>query len=169
MSLSGAARGLAVAALLALLAAAPSFGQAPAAGGKGAASGTEAAASGAAPGGAGTEAPAAHTPAPWKPEELPPLLNTLRRGEILFFGSLPFSFFYTFEVYDVYRFAASGFDPLQAPWPFRAAADIQYSDAEKGWLIASAVVVSLGVAVADFLVRESRESRRAGAGSDDAR
>lgn len=93
-----------------------------------------------------------HVPVPWQPDEFPGWMRDLRRGEILFLGSLPFSFFYTFEVYDLYRYAASGLDPLQAPWPFRAAADIQYTDSEKGRLVASALAVSLAVAVTDFVV-----------------
>jgi hypothetical protein len=95
-----------------------------------------------------------HVPVPYAPEEFPAWVNDLRRAEIVFFGSLPFSLFFTFEAYDIGRFAASGFEYSQAPWPFRAGSEIGagYSSAEKGWLIASALTVSLGVAVADFLI-----------------
>jgi hypothetical protein len=106
-----------------------------------------------------------HTPEPYRPEEFPQWLRDLRRGEIVFFGSLPFTFFFTFEVYDTARWLASGFDadgfdPMKAPWPVRSGADLQYSDAEKGWLLVSALTASLAVAVADHLiVRFSRERR----------
>ena len=95
-----------------------------------------------------------HVPAPYAPDEFPAWANDLRRAEIVFFGSLPFTLFFTFEAYDIGHYIASGFDPLETPWPFRAGSEIGagYTPAEKGWLIASALAVSLGVAVADFLI-----------------
>jgi hypothetical protein len=102
----------------------------------------------------GVAAEEEHVPAPYVPEEFPAWANDFRRAEIVFFGSLPFSLFFTFEAYDLGHFITSGFDPLEAPWPFRAGSEIGagYTPAEKGWLIASALTVSLGVAVADFLI-----------------
>jgi hypothetical protein len=95
-----------------------------------------------------------HVPEPYRPEEFPDWALDLRRAEIVFFGSLPFSLFVTFEAYDLGRFIAGGFDPLLAPWPMRAGSEIGagYTPAEKGWLIAAALTVSLGVSVADFLL-----------------
>lgn len=103
---------------------------------------------------AGAAAEEEHVPVPYGPEEFPAWSQDLRRGEIIFFGSLPFSLFFTFEAYDIGKFAVSGFDTLLAPWPLRSGAEIWagYSPSEKGWLIASALTVSLGVAVADYLI-----------------
>ena len=102
----------------------------------------------------GASAEEEHVPAPYAPEEFPAWANDLRRAEIVFFGSLPFSLFFTFEAYDIGKFAVSGFDALLSPWPLRSGAEIWagYSPSEKGWLIASALTVSLGVAVADYLI-----------------
>lgn len=102
-----------------------------------------------------------HVPEPYRPEEFPAWALDLRRGEVVFFGSLPFSLFFTFEAYDLGRFVASGFDPLQAPWPMRAGSEIGagYTPAEKGWLIVSAITVSLGVSVADYLLGRPPRSR----------
>jgi hypothetical protein len=102
----------------------------------------------------GAMAEEVHVPEPYAPEEFPAWTRDLRRAEIVFFGSLPFTLFFSFEVYDLGQFIASGFDPLAAPWPLRAGSEIGagYTPAEKGWLIASALTVSLGVAVADFLI-----------------
>ena len=102
----------------------------------------------------GAAAEEEHVPEPYAPEEFPAWALDLRRAEIVFFGSLPFTLFFTFEAYDLGQFIASGFDPLEAPWPLRAGSEIGagYTPAEKGWLIASALTVSLGVAVADFLI-----------------
>jgi hypothetical protein len=102
-----------------------------------------------------------HVPEPYRPEEFPAWALDLRRAEVVFFGSLPFSLFFTFEAYDLGRFVASGFDPLQAPWPMRAGSEIGagYTPAEKGWLIVSAITVSLGVSVADYLLGRPPRSR----------
>jgi len=115
---------------------------------------------------AGCAAEEEHIPTPYAPEEFPAWVGDLRRAEIVFFGSLPFTLFYTFEAYDSGRdlasgFDADGFDALLAPWPFRPGAQIGagYTAAEKGWLIASALVASLGVAVADYLIVHRPEKR----------
>ena len=102
-----------------------------------------------------------HVPEPYRPEEFPAWALDLRRAEVIFFGSLPFSLFLTFEAYDLGRFAASGFDPLLAPWPMRAGSEIAagYSPGEKGWLIVAALTVSLGVSVADFLLERRPRAR----------
>jgi hypothetical protein len=102
-----------------------------------------------------------HVPEPYRPEEFPGWALDLRRAEIIFFGSLPFSLFFTFEAYDLGRFVVNGFDPLLAPWPLRAGSEIGagYTPAEKGWLIASAITVSLGVSVADYLLGRRPRAR----------
>jgi hypothetical protein len=99
-------------------------------------------------------APAAGTnpPADYTKEEFPGWARDLWRGEIIFFGSLPFSMFFTLEGYDVYRYAAGGFVQSQAPWPFRSATDIVYAPEEQAWLVASSLTLSLFVAVADFMI-----------------
>ena len=63
----------------------------------------------------------ASRPAPeeYREEEFSRGLKALRRGEIIMLGSLPFSLFFTFEVFDLYRYAANDFDPAYSPWPFR--------------------------------------------------
>jgi hypothetical protein len=102
-----------------------------------------------------------HVPVPYAPEEFPAWARDLRRAEIVFFGSLPFSFFFTFEAYDTGKYLVMGLvqgfdhpDAPPAPWPFRAGSEIgaTYDAAEKGWLIASALTVSLAVAVVDYLI-----------------
>jgi hypothetical protein len=100
-------------------------------------------------------------PEPYRPEEFPGWALDLRRAEVIFFGSLPFSLFFTFEAYDLGRFVVTGFDPLFMPWPLRAGSEIGagYTPAEKGWLIASAITVSLGVSVADYLLGRRPRAR----------
>jgi len=109
-----------------------------------------------------------HVPVPYAPEEFPAWAHELRRAEIVFFGSLPFSFFFTFEAYDTGKYLvvgfAQGFDDPKVPpppWPFRAGSEIaaHYTAAEKGWLIASALTVSLGVSVVDYLIRHRPAKR----------
>lgn len=103
-----------------------------------------------------------HAPAPYRDEEFPKWLRQLRRGEIIFVGSIPFTMFVTFEAYDTYRYVSSGLDPYYAPWPFRPGSAQQYTSTEQAWLVASSLSLSLLVAGADWLIGrlDERSARR---------
>ncbi len=104
----------------------------------------------------------AHTPVPYGQDEFPRWARELRRAEIIFVGSVPFSMFFTFEMYDTYRYVAAGLDPYYAPWPFRPGSAQQYSQPEKTWLVVSSLSLSLLVAGADWLIGRvnERDARR---------
>jgi hypothetical protein len=91
-------------------------------------------------------------PEPYVKEEFPKWMQDLWRGGVIFVGSIPFTFFFTFEGYDVYRYVSSGLDPLMVPWPLRPASEIVYDDDEKFWLIVTALSASLLVSVADYIL-----------------
>jgi hypothetical protein len=93
-----------------------------------------------------------HVPVPYSPEEFPAWMKDLWRAEVLFVGSFPFTFFFTLESFDTFRYVSSGLNKVYAPWPLQPGVDIGYSDQEKAGLIASAVVSSLIVAGIDFLL-----------------
>jgi len=106
-------------------------------------------------------APGAKTPEPYKREEFPQWLQDLWRMEVIFVGSLPFTYFYTLESYDMYRYALSGFDYTQAPWPFRPGAEISYTASEQTWLIVTSVALSAVITAVDFLIDQiSRPNER---------
>ena len=98
-----------------------------------------------------------HTPVPYTDDEFPRWARDLRRGEIIFFGSLPFTMFFTFESYDTYRYVANGLDPYYAPWPFRPGSTQAYSSSEKAWLVVSSLSLSLVIATVDYLIGRVHE------------
>jgi hypothetical protein len=98
-----------------------------------------------------------HAPAPYEKDEFPGWVRDLRRAEIIFVGSVPFSMFFTFEVYDTWRYVANSLDPSYAPWPFRPGSAQQYSSGEKTWLVVSSLSVSLLIAGADWVIGRVNE------------
>jgi hypothetical protein len=101
-------------------------------------------------------------PEPYRPEEFPKVLQDLRRGEIILIGSFPFTLFLSLEVFDFYRFAINDWAPEYAPWPFRSPASPDYSAAEKGWILLSALSASAVLAIADYVVGRIVERRAQG-------
>ena len=91
-------------------------------------------------------------PEDYRDEEFSPALKALRRAEIIFFGSFPFSFFFTMEGYDLYRYFAHNRDPLYSPWPFQRYGGAPYSSTETVSVLVSALSLSLLVAVADYMI-----------------
>ena len=118
-------------------------------------------------------APAATTPAPNTPEEYEeeefgPGLRTLRRGEIILFGSLPITLFLSYEAYDIFRYFANGRQAQYAPWPLRSADAVPYQDGETAGVLVAAVSVSLVMAVTDYLIGKAIERRAAKRRSHDS-
>jgi hypothetical protein len=105
------------------------------------------------------QTPAQKVPEPYEKDEFPQWAQDLWRGCIIAAGSFPFTYFFTLEGYDLYRYTSQGFNPLYAPWPFIPASDIIYSDQEKIGLIVTAISASLLVAVADYLIGVFSENR----------
>ena len=99
-----------------------------------------------------------HIPKPYDPDEFAAWMRDLWRAEGVFIGSFPFAIFFTFEVYDTYRYAANGFkDPSYAPWPLGSSSAAPYSTTETTWLAVSTVSLSLLVAGIDFLIGRINE------------
>ncbi len=97
--------------------------------------------------------------APRPSTELYPLwARDLRRGEIIAFGSLPFTVFFTLFAVDSYRYAEKGWDQRYAPWPLKPAGAIEMEEnlrlASFAAGIGGAVIVSL---VDYFIVKAKRD------------
>jgi hypothetical protein len=92
---------------------------------------------------------------PYQKDEFPEWLIDLRRGEIIFFGSFPFTFFFVTEGYDFFRMAMHNFDSNYAPWPFRNTVLAPYSGAEQAGVIIAAVGFSFAIAVVDCILRKT--------------
>ena len=76
----------------------------------------------------------------------------LRRGEIVFFGSLPFTIFFTSTIMGLFRMGQHNWDQRYAPWPFQSAGAIAMDNKEIAWMFGIAGSVSLLIAVADHLI-----------------
>jgi hypothetical protein len=99
-----------------------------------------------------TTAPKPKTPEPYAENEFPDWLQRVWRAEVIFVGSLPFTYFFTLEGYDIYRWAADNFDVSSAPWPFRPGSTISYTSDEQFWLIIATLSFSGLVTAADFII-----------------
>jgi len=86
-------------------------------------------------------------------------VKDLRRGEIVFFGSFPFTVFFTRTIMDLSRFAAHNWDQRYAPWPFKSPGAVSMTNNELGLMFTIAVSASLVISVVDyFLARNKRKA-----------
>ncbi len=98
---------------------------------------------------------------PYTADEFPEWALDLRRGEIILFGSFPFTFFFVSEGYDLYRYSVSGFDPDYAPWPFKDPVKGPYTFEEQIGVVVAAASLSLVIAVIDYAIRKSESKKDA--------
>ncbi|MDR2551605.1 MAG: hypothetical protein LBD31_00340 [Treponema sp.] len=91
----------------------------------------------------------------------PRWVKDLRRGEIVAFGSLPITMFFTALFMDLYRCAVHDWDRRYAPWPAKAAGAVPMETGELRIMIGIAVSFSLIITVADYLVVRHRRNRAA--------
>ncbi len=104
-------------------------------------------------------------PVPYKEDEFPQWLKDLRRAEVIFFGTLPFTLLISIQGYEIARFYIHDQDPLYTPWPFRSVQAPPYTFDEQMVIIGSAVILSGILALTDYLLgkinhREEAELRR---------
>jgi hypothetical protein len=99
----------------------------------------------------------APVPEPYTEDEFPGWLKDLRRAEIIFFGSLPFSFLLALVGVDVGRYFAHNEDANYRPWPFRGANAPTYTTGEQFLVIGSALIISGIVALVDFIIGKASE------------
>ncbi|MDR1949095.1 MAG: hypothetical protein LBQ38_06870 [Spirochaetaceae bacterium] len=97
---------------------------------------------------------------------LPRWVRDLRRGEIVAFGSFPFTFFVATFAMDTYRTSQHNWDQRYAPWPLKSAGAINMTKEETGIVIGAAAGGAILVALADFfivLAKRNREEKAAAA------
>jgi hypothetical protein len=98
----------------------------------------------------------------------PQWAKDLRRFDIIAFGTFPFSMMFTSFFYDMYRwnnanrmdFSAEG--RRYAPWPFRSAGAIEWTNTEFRNTILLAAGLSLVFATVDLIIVRSRQNRERG-------
>lgn len=89
---------------------------------------------------------------PYQENEFPQWAKDLRRWEIIFFGTIPFSFFYTSFSYDFYRYASNDFDSIYAPAILGNKTPLIRTNSEKLQIIAFSLSLSAVLAFADYLL-----------------
>ncbi|MBN2737868.1 MAG: hypothetical protein JXR70_12860 [Spirochaetales bacterium] len=88
----------------------------------------------------------------YQDDEFPQIIKDLRRFEIIFFGSLPVSFFLALEGYDVYRFCYNNFNEAYKPWPLHDTNWVPYSSEDSFRSVLIALSISFIFASADYIL-----------------
>lgn len=96
-------------------------------------------------------------PEPYDPLEFPAWSHDLRRGEIIAIGTFPIAMIVTGVAYELGRFgwnsiAAGRTDAQSAPGFLSPEGGPMYTNDERIALVTTAAVISLGVALADWLL-----------------
>jgi hypothetical protein len=89
--------------------------------------------------------------------------STLRRFEIISLGAFPIMLFYSDFSFDLVRFLASGFNGQYAPWPFKSSSSFSPEEGERLARIGVALGASIGVGIADALIRARSLAKEAAA------
>ena len=82
----------------------------------------------------------------------PQWVRDLRRGEIVAFGSFPFTFFFTSFSVDMYRTATHNWDMRYAPWPVKSAGAVDMTWDQQVFTIGVAAAGSIVIALVDHLI-----------------
>jgi hypothetical protein len=104
--------------------------------------------------------------------EYPLWVQDLRRGEIVAFGSFPFTLFLSTFAMDSVRFFKNDMNRAYLPWPLKGPGAIEMSRDEKKQTFMIAVTASITIAVVDFAIvkikrhREARQEQMRNRGRD---
>jgi hypothetical protein len=103
---------------------------------------------------------AEESPQEYEDSEFSDFQRDIRRGEIIFFGSLPFTMFVCLESFDIYRFVANDQAPEYRPWPFQTQS-VPYTQQQSVGVLISALSLSFILALSDFIIGKIREKNSA--------
>ena len=107
----------------------------------------------------GTTADAAKSE-PYRPDEFPQWAKDLRRGEIIAFGTLPFTLFLVKTAIDTRRYADNDWDRRYAPWPLKPAGAIEMDEDQRMAALAAAAVSSVALAFIDHIVLRMKRASK---------
>lgn len=91
---------------------------------------------------------------PYKEEEFPKWALDLRRAEVIFFGTIPFTFFASSLSYDLYIYTSNSFNSKFTPALFGNTTPPILTNNEKVQIIMVSVSFSAFLAVLDYLLGE---------------
>ncbi len=89
---------------------------------------------------------------PYDPSEFPSWAHDLRRFEIVFFGTIPFSFLYASAGYSIYTYASHNWDPAFAPAILGNRTPPLLTNSEKVQIIGISLGLSTVAALIDFFL-----------------
>ena len=98
------------------------------------------------------------TPEPYTSAEFSQVDLNLRRGEIVAFGSLPFTMMWAGTGYSIFRYFNNGMQSEYAPNFFNKYSSANFSKKEKNAIIIGAAGASLMIGLADFIIGQVLEN-----------
>ncbi|MDR1390246.1 MAG: hypothetical protein LBJ31_09765 [Treponema sp.] len=90
----------------------------------------------------------------------PQWAKDLRRAEIVFFGSAPFTFFFARFVFDIARSGYHNWDTRYAPWPVRSGDSVSLKKKDVVIIISAAFSTSLVLAITDYLIVRNERKKQ---------
>ncbi len=100
---------------------------------------------------------------PYRPDEFPEWAHTVRRFETIFFGALPFAFFFSSFGYDMYAYSKNGFSQEYLPLFLGSSPEKEeFTQDTMVERIGISISLSLVIAVADLIIDKTKETRRNG-------
>jgi len=99
-------------------------------------------------------------PEEYTKEEFPSLLRDIRRAEVIFIGSYPFSVLFTKLGTGIYDYAASGFDRDNAPSIFGGTENSSSSNKETSRILITSMYVSLSITALDYFIGKIKERKK---------
>lgn len=112
------------------------------------------------------------TPEPYTHNEFPEWMHDLRRGEVLAVGTFPYAYLITNIAYPWFVYAVTGLDEVYHPFNLNddvyAGLDLKYGTGtqefenkiKKERILIATAVISIGVAIIDYVIRKSDKKRR---------
>lgn len=91
----------------------------------------------------------------------PQWVKDLRRGEIVAFGSFPFTMLLATTIVDTYRSGTHNWDTRYAPWPVKASGAVDMTKDEQLLTLTAAAAGSMVIALIDFFILHYKRTKQA--------
>ena len=98
-------------------------------------------------------------PDEYEKNEFPLILRDLRRAEIIFIGSFPFSVLFTKIGIDLAAYAGSGFDRNYAPSIFGGSSSQPSGSSETKKILVTSLYVSGAITLTDFIISKYKAKK----------
>jgi hypothetical protein len=89
---------------------------------------------------------------PYDAAEFPLWARDLRRADIVAFGTVPFTVFFSMFAVDSWRFAQHGWDFQYAPWPLKPAGAIEMDEDQRIGAFSAGLAAAAVLALVDYVI-----------------